>query len=261
MKKNTSRNRPFMGKEAAEETREGIFRQQEGILPSLEHQGNQKATSIYLPDFASHSIMVNSVKETVTSNISAQNVKQAYTEQLTAVARGDQMLRPNSHISGGTELPTPININRLLHYLQGYDVSKSTFLINGFVQGFKIPFQGTLPCNLPRNLISASQFTHIIDAKISAELAANRISGPFTHIPFTDLVISPIGVVEKKIPGTFRMIHHLSFPRGGSINSGISTGISQSRSTLGVKLLVNPTSLQGCEISEKLWVDTLCNIV
>ena len=34
-------------------------------------------------------------------------------------------------------------------------------------------------------------------------------------------MLSPIGLVPKKIPGKFRLIHHLSYPRGTSINSGI----------------------------------------
>ena len=33
--------------------------------------------------------------------------------------------------------------------------------------------------------------------------------------------LSPLGLVEKKTPGTYRIIHHLSFPEGSSINDGI----------------------------------------
>ncbi|VDI51238.1 Hypothetical predicted protein [Mytilus galloprovincialis] len=33
--------------------------------------------------------------------------------------------------------------------------------------------------------------------------------------------LSPLGLAEKKIPGTYRMIHHLSFPEGSSINDNI----------------------------------------
>ena len=35
-------------------------------------------------------------------------------------------------------------------------------------------------------------------------------------------MISPIGVVPKKEPGAYRLIHHLSYPHGNSINDGIS---------------------------------------
>ena len=34
-------------------------------------------------------------------------------------------------------------------------------------------------------------------------------------------MISPLGLVPKKMPSEFRLIHHLSFPRGSSVNDGI----------------------------------------
>ncbi|KAM9323990.1 LOW QUALITY PROTEIN: uncharacterized protein PAF06_020242 [Gastrophryne carolinensis] len=42
----------------------------------------------------------------------------------------------------------------------------------------------------------------------------------------SDLVVSPLGVVPKKERGKFRLIHHLSFPRGRSVNDGIDKGLS-----------------------------------
>lgn len=47
------------------------------------------------------------------------------------------------------------------------------------------------------------------------------MGGPFAVKPFTDLVISPLGVVPKKEPHKFRLIHHLSLSRGGSVNDAI----------------------------------------
>ena len=38
---------------------------------------------------------------------------------------------------------------------------------------------------------------------------------------FNNLVISPVGLVPKKSPGAFRLIHHLSHPQGSSVNAGI----------------------------------------
>ena len=35
------------------------------------------------------------------------------------------------------------------------------------------------------------------------------------------MVVSPIGIVPKKEPGKYRLIHHLSFPYGDSVNDGI----------------------------------------
>ena len=40
-------------------------------------------------------------------------------------------------------------------------------------------------------------------------------------MPFHPFRVSPLGLVPKKSPGEFRLIHHLSFPRGYSVNDGI----------------------------------------
>ena len=58
-------------------------------------------------------------------------------------------------------------------------------------------------------------------SKIKKETAAVRLAGPFESPPFTELRVSPLGVVPKKVPGEFRMIHHLSVPSGFSVNDGI----------------------------------------
>lgn len=34
-------------------------------------------------------------------------------------------------------------------------------------------------------------------------------------------MVSPLGLVPKKDPGQFRLIHHLSYPEGCSVNDGI----------------------------------------
>ncbi|KAM4675807.1 LOW QUALITY PROTEIN: uncharacterized protein O3C94_008412 [Discoglossus pictus] len=47
------------------------------------------------------------------------------------------------------------------------------------------------------------------------------MAGPFDSIPFSNLRISPLGLVPKKDPDAFRLIHHLSYPKGNSVNDGI----------------------------------------
>ena len=44
----------------------------------------------------------------------------------------------------------------------------------------------------------------------------------FPPPPFSVFRVSPLGLVPKKSPGEFRLIHHLSFPKGSSLNDGIS---------------------------------------
>ena len=45
--------------------------------------------------------------------------------------------------------------------------------------------------------------------------------GPFTTPPLDTLRASPLGIVPKKPPGEFRLIQHLSYPEGGSVNDAI----------------------------------------
>ena len=60
-----------------------------------------------------------------------------------------------------------------------------------------------------------------VNDKLSKELAAGRIVGPFDSPPFETFRVSPLGIVPKKLPGEFRLIHQLSYPEGLSVNDGI----------------------------------------
>ena len=87
------------------------------------------------------------------------------------------------------------------------------FLCNRFTRGFPPTFQGIREASQAKNLLSAIKNPTVVDTKTAKELAAGRLAGPF---------VSPLGVVPKKSPGEFRLIHHLSFPKGASVNDGIS---------------------------------------
>ena len=58
--------------------------------------------------------------------------------------------------------------------------------------------------------------------KIQKELDAGRVAGPFDKPPLLNFQVSPLGLVPKKVPGEFRVIHDLSYPKGDSINSTVS---------------------------------------
>ena len=57
---------------------------------------------------------------------------------------------------------------------------------------------------------------------IALELQSGRISGPFFLPHFPNVQVSPLGLIAKKEPNTYRVINHLSFPEGNSINDRIS---------------------------------------
>ena len=61
----------------------------------------------------------------------------------------------------------------------------------------------------------------ITRAKLRKECDAWRIVGPFSTPPFLNFRCSPLVLVPKKDPSEFRMIHHLSYPKGSSVNDFI----------------------------------------
>lgn len=96
-------------------------------------------------------------------------------------------------------------------------------VINGFTSGFEIGcFDVPVQKGVVKNMKSAFEFPHVIDVKLKKELELGRILGPF-HIPPINPAyrISPLGVVPKKVPGEFRVIHNLSHPDGESVNDYI----------------------------------------
>ena len=70
---------------------------------------------------------------------------------------------------------------------------------------------------MARNLKSA----YDLKDKLQKEIALGRIVGPFDTPPFPNFRCSPVGLVPKKTPGEYRMIHHLLAPRNYSVNSQI----------------------------------------
>ena len=99
-------------------------------------------------------------------------------------------------------------------------------MLEGLSQGFPLNYQGPRHSFLAANLKSALDNPTAVDVKISQELHSDRIAGPFDQPPSDNFWVSPLGLVPKKVPGEYRMIHHLSFPKGQSVNDGISVEYS-----------------------------------
>ena len=116
---------------------------------------------------------------------------------------------------------TPIKISILKQYLTSYDRTEAEFLLNGFTYGFPIQYTGPRLPRDAKNLRSATLNPELIKSKIKKEIEAGRVGGPFHERPLPNLIVSPIGLVPKKAPGEYRMIHHLSYPQGQSVNDFI----------------------------------------
>lgn len=116
---------------------------------------------------------------------------------------------------------SPINVQMLSQYLKGYNQQEANFLLEGFTKGFRIHYEGPRVSLDSKNLKSLNQNPDIVKQKIGKEVQAGRVAGPFFQRPFHNFRVSPIGLVPKKSPGEFRLIHHLSYPDGASVNDFI----------------------------------------
>ena len=116
---------------------------------------------------------------------------------------------------------TPIRVDRLEFLLEGYDIILKRFLVDGFRYCFRVNFVGGRVSYESPNLKSALERPDITRAKLRKECDAGRIVGSFSTPPFLNFRCSPLGLVPKKDPSDFRMIHHLSYPKGSSVNDFI----------------------------------------
>lgn len=121
-----------------------------------------------------------------------------------------------------SKAPSPVVLSVLRRWLREYPFPEdAAFLLQGFSVGFRLPISLPLLVVSPKNLKSARDHPAVVRDKVESEIRLGRMCGPFANSPLPDLCISPVGVVPKKVPGKFRLIQHLSFPHGGSVNDAI----------------------------------------
>lgn len=110
----------------------------------------------------------------------------------------------------------------MLPYLEMYPNREAARLLGeGFSVGFQIPSRAVGDGSACRNLRSALVRPEVVGEKLAKEVGSGRMVGPFVAPPLPGLKCSPLGLVPKKEPQKFRLIHHLSYPAGGSVNDGI----------------------------------------
>lgn len=119
---------------------------------------------------------------------------------------------------------TPICVEQLAHYLNITNYSRllSNKILKGFLYGFDLGHHGKP--NMANNKWSTvpSHLEHILQEKIRKEITLGRIKGPYTDPPFKKFQVSPVSLREKSTPGTYRLIHNLSYPRNElSVNANI----------------------------------------
>ncbi|XP_067323909.1 uncharacterized protein [Anolis sagrei] len=118
--------------------------------------------------------------------------------------------------------PSPIKLAPLSEWLKTYpNRTAAAYLLQGFSHGFRIPAVGPRLACLSPNLKSVIGLEAIVKQKIDKEVREGRVLGPFPEPPTPHFRVSPLGIVPKKAAGEYRLIHHLSYPKGDSVNDAI----------------------------------------
>ena len=119
-------------------------------------------------------------------------------------------------------LHTSVNLHLLDSLLTGHpNRDFTTYLIRGLTFGFRVSYQGNHSPRPASNLRSSLARPQVIDSYLEAECQAGHTIGPFPSPPLTNFVVNPLGAVPKKRSGKWRLIMHLSYPPGSSVNDGI----------------------------------------
>ena len=110
--------------------------------------------------------------------------------------------------------PSPIKLAALIPLLNVYPLIKAAHTLReGFSKGFRLGFEGHRGPRDADNLLSVQRDPPTVLNKLQKEVNLGRMAGPFVEPPFTDLFISPIGLVPKSDPGKFRLSPPPFLPR------------------------------------------------
>lgn len=130
----------------------------------------------------------------------------------------ERVIRPQPHQT--ILLPkmrTLVNILKMEPWLTQYSRPREV----GSTDGSRIPFTPDNSPTFADKLKSARECPDEVSAKLEQEVRLGRIAGPFIDSPFHNLWVSSLEVVPKREHNKFKLIHHLSFPKGSSVNDGI----------------------------------------
>ena len=117
-------------------------------------------------------------------------------------------------------LPTPVRTAPLGKLLDGY--FDKEYILKGFTEGFDIGFVGEHKSLLSHNSLSVNRNPKEAFNKVKSEVALDRIAGPFPSPPLKNFKCSPLALREKSTPGSYRLLHNLSFPyNSDSVNGNI----------------------------------------
>lgn len=128
---------------------------------------------------------------------------------------------PEGHLDLTACGRSPINVDSLRCLLADYnDREAAGELLDGFSDVFLLHFDGPRIETGCKNLVSVRENEYEALRLVLREVQLGRIAGPFDDRPLPFLRVNPLGLVPKR-DGSFRLIQHLSYPKGESVNDFI----------------------------------------
>ena len=164
---------------------------------------------------SSSTTMTSVLRETAPTITHVSSVSKPVTPHQSVVPVGHGRVPP---LLNPQNNPSPIRSYRLERLLLGYDIVKSSRLVRGICFGFKIPYKGPSRCVSFNNHRSTINFNSALIDKLNSELDKGRMAGPFQECPLNNFHASPLGIIPKKEPNQFRLIHDLSHGDELSVN-------------------------------------------
>ena len=155
------------------------------------------------------------------------------------------------------DIVMPIKPDVLTKLLEetNYCLVKTKFLKDGFSNGFDLQYHGPVNRrNRSKNLPFRVGNPQDMWDKIMKEVRLHRYAGPFTEIPYSHFIQSPIGLVPKAGNKT-RLIFHLSY----NFQDYVSVNDCTPDELCKVKYNDLDHAIKNCLKMQKLWVEKFGN--
>ena len=205
-----------------------------GPFPQSISSGNPNVSCVFNNDYvnvlvddcqsASKCAPVYALKGLVDRTVNPSWSPVALSSQSDYLAAHCAILQSGQPNFSGCQFPVQTNLNtQFLRETMGVYHDPDVLALIEF--GFPLNFDKTIPVGSQhlRNHKGAQDFPAAIDHYLTKEISHGAVLGPFDSNPFScPCVLSPLNSVPKRDSEERRIIVHLSFPFGASVNSGIS---------------------------------------
>ena len=120
-------------------------------------------------------------------------------------------------------IKSPLNLEAWVKGLSNHpDDQFVHYILNGIQHGVRIGYSGERKYHEHSNWSSVDTYYEAVYTSIQKDVSKGRKLGPWDSPPVKNFVGSPMGAYRKKRSlNKYRIIHDLSWPPEGSVNSGI----------------------------------------